>query len=120
MICDQLICLPIPQCLGELTIGVIGDHSQSISIYIRDITTGLLQIFQSTSDVNGIVKVDLTEIEFSDLHTYEIWITLAGLTPDDRTTITVGDNSSTLLLVTFERVMDNDIQFSFPSVILKS
>ena len=119
MICDFLQPLPLAQCIGELTIGTISDTSQSVTVYIRDVTTGAENIYQGSSDVNGLVKIDLSGEEFSDLHTYELWITLAGMTPRDRTTITIEGQSSTLICIRFDRVMDGGNQFTFPSATIK-
>jgi hypothetical protein len=118
MICaTTLKTKPIPTCLGELTIGVIADVSTAVNVHLHDVTTGRTEIFQETSDGAGIVKVDLTDKDFSDNHSYQIWITAAASSV--KTTITIGSKSSEIVELNFQYSKDGDSVFIEPQVTLE-
>lgn len=84
----------IPLCILDLIIGTISSHSANVVVYIVNITTGRRFIIQTTSDVAGLVSVDLSPYEFSENHTYELWITLQANGIDDKEDITIGTETA--------------------------
>jgi hypothetical protein len=101
------ICTPalptkkIPLCILTLIIGKISSANANVNIFIVDITTGRRFILQSTSDGAGLVSVDLTAIEFSEEHTYELWITLQSANPEDKEDITIDTETATTVALGF-------------------
>lgn len=121
------ICTPalltqtIPTCLGILEVGYI-TPSITISVYINDITIDKTFIIQESSNGTGRVLVDLTDYEFSDRHSYELWMT----NPQEPTSnyvpfLVEGTTDTTeVAQLKFMQISENGSPFPFPSVVLKA
>lgn len=119
MICEpKLKALPITECIGTLTIGRVADVNQAFNVYIEDVTTKNRNVYQVTATGAGLLIVDLSEDEFSDSHTYELWATLANLTPEDRTTITIEGKSAEVVQLRFTRVFQDGEQYPLATATL--
>lgn len=119
MICEpKLKALPVTECIGTLTIGTVADVNQAFNVYIENVTTRQRNVYQVTSSPAGLLSVDLSDDEFSDLHTYELWATLANLTPEDSTTITIEGKSARIIQLRFTRVYQDGEQFPLATATL--
>lgn len=108
---------PIPTCIGTLSIGTIPDLNQAVKIYIEDITTGRIEYYSATSTGAGLVTVDLTGVEFSDKHSYQIHIEKEGT--QNIYSITVGGEADQYYQVRFFSAMDDGESYDMASVTLE-
>lgn len=114
----KLKALPITECIGSLTIGKVADVNQAFNVYIEDVTTKNRNAYQVSATGAGLLIIDLSNDEFSDLHSYELWATLANLTPEDRTTITIEDKSAEVIELRFTRIFQDGEQFPLAAATL--
>lgn len=118
MICTTTLkTKPIPTCIGELTIGTIADVSTAVNVHLHDVTLGSYKLFQEASDGAGLVKVDFTDYDFSDNHSYQIWIT--GVNSGAKKTITIGSKSSEIVELNFQYTNEGESVFSEPQLTLE-
>lgn len=64
--------LPVPTCVDELTIGVIGVFNTPVIVMIRDITQNRTTYLPTTSGAAGAITVSVADITFAENHSYEI------------------------------------------------
>ena len=117
------VCIPslqtkkIPECVLDLEIGTIPDNNTNVNIFIQDITTGARFIEQETSDGAGLVSVDLSAYEFSEAHSYELWITKQSEGIDDKLDITIGTETEKTIALNFSRVFQGEDAFAANAVL---
>ncbi len=108
---------PIPTCIGELTIGTTSLASTNILVHIQNITTGKINVYQTSSNGSGLVMIDLTEDDFSDKQSYELWITKPVEAAPQ--TITIAGESATAIALSFANCTENGESFELPQVTLE-
>lgn len=119
-ICEPALktkCIPI--CTQELRIGLIETGDIDVNVFIKDITTGRIEMFQTTSDNSGVVLIDISEHTFSDNHTYEIWATLSDQPVESKLAITIEDESSLSVALCFLDITTTDGPYVFTSTFLE-
>lgn len=94
----------IPLCISSINIGAIEDTDTAVFVYIKDITTGRIELIRVTSDSEGMVVITTTDYTFSDIHSYELWITLASASINDKVNITIDDTTDTTFGLCFEDI----------------
>lgn len=112
----------LPTCIEVLTIGTIPDLNQAVNVIIEDITTGRKEMFSSTSSGAGLVTVDLTGIQFSESHVYQMWIYKTTNNIDERYAVTVSGTSDTAELIglNFEAIQDDGVTLSVATATVKA
>lgn len=81
---------PLNQCTEKLTIGTISQNEHPIYVWLHNKTTGVLNQFEETSTIAGIVTVDLSGIDLQEGHLYEIFVTNRNAWIGDKLNVTVG------------------------------
>lgn len=109
---------PITTCVGELTVGKVSYNLLWMYFLVKDLTTGRTfpMAFRTTN--NGTVTVDLSEIEWSDKHSYK-----ASVHKQDnistQETIYLGGIDTKEVELNFVRCDEDGEAFSLPSVTLQ-
>lgn len=85
---------------------------------VTDITTGRTFPISFTTSNTGEVVVDLSEIEFSDKHSYSAGVYQTDNISDPET-ITIGAVTATEVELNFVRCVENGEAFSLPDVTLE-
>lgn len=104
---------PLNSCSDEIVIGTFAPDTD-FYVYIQTIATGNIIRLEATSDGDGLLSIDTSEINFSDVLQYQLWVTLQSATSQhDNVTFTASDGSEEVeaiecLLLKFENVMDGD------------
>lgn len=118
MICNpSLKTMPVPACIGQLTVGKISSFNESIMVHLYDLTTGRHEVYQETSGADGSIVVDLSDKEFFASHTYEAWATKSN--SQAKETITVGTESKEVIGITFSDCLENGEVFELPAATLE-
>jgi hypothetical protein len=73
----------IPVCTNSIEVGSISEIETEIFVYIKNLTTDTEKVFETTSDENGLVVVDVSKFNFSKNYTYELRITDKDWNPLD-------------------------------------
>lgn len=68
----------IGECTESLTVGIIEDVNATVTVYLKNTTTGRITAFEAVSGVDGTVTIDTTDFLFGDRMNYEITITAQG------------------------------------------
>ena len=103
--CTRTINLPL--CLDSIDIGVT-TPSTAVFIYIMNNTTGRLIRLQDITSITGLITADVTNINFSNNHNYEVWVTLQfSNNIDERLTITGDGLSYTCASLVFNQLFDS-------------
>ncbi len=101
----------IPTCISEIVIGTIVADMDYL-VYIENNNTGYILKLPCTSDVDGLLTLDLSEIDttfFSPNNKYKLTVTLADAAISDILDITLADASVVnCLLLLFAKSFDNE------------
>lgn len=108
-ICNPCIkAKPIPKCTQEIEIGTISDIDTAVSVYIWDVSSSLIQRVDATSDGDGLITVDISEVSLLASHAYEIWVTEAGANYKEKLSLTIGTSASETICLRVEEVKGTD------------
>lgn len=91
-------------CIQLLTIGTIANLSTAVYVYLVDKSSGLMVRVGATSTGAGLVVADLSEIELSPTHLYELFITLENAWIGDKLDITVGAATTDCITLDIENL----------------
>ena len=106
--------------MDEIIIGKIADFNAAMIVYLKDITTGLVSPFQTTSSGDGTVSIDTTDNMFAENHSYEAWITFANEGIEDKEDITIGDDTCTTIELNFQDVNLAAETFPYSSITVEA
>ena len=99
---------PVPACSTLLTIGTIADIDTAVAVYVWDITTGQIIVFDTTTSGTGEVSIDLSEVAMFVDHAYEITVTLANASLHDNELIAIDGEQKEIVCVRFVDVKATD------------
>jgi hypothetical protein len=94
---------PIITCTKLLTVGAIAQNSHPVYVWLFNKTTGKIDRFEETSDVNGLVVVDLSGVDLSENQLYEIFVTNRNAWIGDKLPVTVGGDAYNCFTVYFKQ-----------------
>jgi len=111
----------IPTCVEFIEVGDVTPNT-AVAVYLKDISTGLLIVFQETSNATGRVIVDISNYDFTDKHAYDLWITPANQPIEDYMDITVSGSiaSTQFVQVKFMPVIEGDSMFNMSIITLQA
>ena len=90
MACNCLKSNNIIVCPDTLYVGSVSHLNTDVVVYIRNITTGRIKKYESTSSAGGRVTIDTSSTVFNEGHSYEVKIVLAtAVNPNDNEMITL-------------------------------
>ncbi len=95
----------LPRCSTQLTIGLINHISQTIYIFVDNVTTGYRIRQEATSTATGIVNIDMTDPArdfFSPNMQYEVWVTFRDTSIEERVPISLGGSAFDCFVMEFE------------------
>lgn len=104
---------PLNSCSDEIVIGTFQPDTDYY-VYLQIIATGNITHLEATSENDGLLPIDVTNIDFATTLEYMLWVTLQSATNQhDNVTFTATDGEDeieaiTCLLLKFEKVMDGD------------
>lgn len=104
---------PLNSCSDEIVIGTFAPDTD-FYVYLEIVATGNIVRLEATSDGDGLLAINTSEIDFSTVLEYQLWVTLQSATSQhDNETFTASDGEDevegiTCLLLKFEKVMDGD------------
>jgi len=104
---------PIPNCVVDLVVGTITSLNTSVNVYVKNIVLQKTEILTGGSDGAGLVTVDVESLYKAPEHAYELWITLAGDSLNERQDITIGAETEDTVLLSFESVYQNNAVYSY-------
>ncbi len=104
MSCPCLQSNPIPTCIETLTIGTIGQINIPVVVMITNISTGRVDSFETMSDGDGLVIVDLTDFEINDDTNYKVQVYAASALQGEALTLTVDDNADSCIYFTGQKL----------------
>lgn len=100
------ITLPISLCTESITIGSISSADTAVKVYFKNIATGKVVSFETTTTSGGTVTID-SPFNFARNQSYEVWVNLASANSvEHKETISIGYDSQECLLVSFVQVWD--------------
>ena len=88
-----MICSPcratkeLPACLQRLHIGIV-QATTDYDVYIRDVTTGRIEKYTSTSNGSGLLSFDFAQ-RCAVNHAYELWVVLKDASVEDRVDVLI-------------------------------
>ena len=105
MNCSCLKTMPVPQCALEIVIGSTTVNNTSVYVSFTDVSTDRITIIATTTGASGQITCDLSDVRMITGNTYEVSVSeeVEG-TPLD---ITIGTETNTCILVSFEKVRDS-------------
>lgn len=95
----------LPRCSTQLTIGLINHVSQTIYIFVENVTTGYRIRQEATSTATGVVNIDMTDPNrnfFSPNMQYEVWVTFRDTSIEERVRISLGGSAFDCFVLEFE------------------
>lgn len=104
---------PLNSCSDELVIGTFAPDTD-FYVYLQIVATGNLMRLEATSDGDGLLILDTSDIDFATALEYQLWVTLQSATSQhDEVTFSASDGEETVegitcLLLNFEKVWDGD------------
>lgn len=103
----------LPTCTVNLTIGTLPVNTTGKYIYLKNHTTGVIYRFEGTTNLGGLLVIDVTDGgEFKPIpgHDYELWVTLEDASNiDERINITIDSVVYTCAAFTFEDIVGPDM-----------
>lgn len=105
------ICLqtnPINACTDGIRIASIANVSTAVNVYIENITTGRITMYETASDVNGVVSIVFTG-NFNTNHLYKAYITLGSSNIKDTLTITIDGIETCCVNITPIRIVSGGV-----------
>lgn len=99
---------PIGQCPTTLTIGTVPYLSTDMYVYIKNLATGHITILEATSSIAGVLTADLTDVELPANQDLELWTSRQTDGLNVQSTITIGADGASCLIVRFERPKDEN------------
>lgn len=103
--CPQFATLPT--CLETLVVGTVTGHpNEDFEVYLKNHTTGYIQMFEASTDGASLLSIDVPE-SFIPVpnHDYELYITDAeGDIITDKLTFVVDGTNYTCARLTFELI----------------
>ncbi len=90
----------VPQCILDLTIGTIEDTNSDAVVYLVNTATGRIDAYDVTSDANGLIVLDLTDVELLPKSTYSVTVAVGGID----VAVTIGDETDKQILMPVEYV----------------
>lgn len=105
MNCSCLKTIPVPQCALEIVIGSTTVNNTSVYVSFTDVATGRITVIATTTGASGEIACDMSSVRMITGNTYEVSVSeeAAGLPLD----ITIGSETNTCILVSFEKVRDD-------------
>lgn len=94
----------IATCTQSIVLGTITITDDTVRVYFKNISTGLIFSLDAPSDISGNVTVDTSDIEFIENTPFEVWITEAGADPNEKQDITIGATTSQTICVRFDAI----------------
>lgn len=104
---------PLNSCSEEIVIGTFQPDT-NYYVYLEIIATGNIMRLEATSENDGLLPINVENIDFNTTLEYMLWVTLQSATNQhDNETFTASDGTDevegvTCLLLKFEKVMDGD------------
>lgn len=104
---------PLNSCSDEIVIGTFAPDTDYY-VYLEIIATGNIMRLEATSENDGLLPINVEEIDFATSLEYMLWVTLQSATNQhNAVTFTTSDGADivegvTCLLLKFEKVMDGD------------
>jgi len=97
--------MPVPQCALEVVIGTTTVNNTAVYVSFTDVATDRITIIATTTGASGEIACDLSNVRLVTGNTYEVSVSeeVEGLPLD----ITVGTETNACILVSFEKVRDN-------------
>lgn len=109
-------------CAQIIVVGKILEANAGVFVFMKHLATGRINRFESVSDDDGYVEVDVTNFNLIPNQSYEIWITLNSNGVDCRVEITLEDcagepieTTYTCLETTFVEVFADDLMLTYYS-----
>lgn len=101
--------VPLNSCSDEVVIGTFAPN-EDFYVYLEIIATGNIMRLAATSDNDGILSIDTSEINFATTLEYKLWVTLQSANNQYGNVIFTSDDVEgiTCLLLNFKKVMDGD------------
>ena len=97
----------IPTCITEITVGTITELAADVYVFVKNISTGKIDRFSSTSDGAGLVKLSSIAANFfMDSYDYEIWITLRSAGQNDKLDMEIDGNMDVCFAMPFADLYD--------------
>jgi hypothetical protein len=110
----------IPTCVDLLTVGVIGANTE-VTVYIENHATGYTTSQDVTSDVNGLVVIDMKK-PYPDFYTenfyYTLWITEKGAPIEEPESFIINVDVYTCLTLLFKRVFEDNQLKNFDTYVI--
>lgn len=97
----------IPTCTTDLVLGTTVHLDTNIYIFVRNLTTGYLHRETAVTDGAGEVILDLSQPDssfYNPYSIYEVWVTLATSTINEKVTVTIGATGYTCFTLEFDKV----------------
>lgn len=109
-------------CAETIVIGTIAESDAGLFVFFKNLATGRITRISTTSNGDGLVSVDVSDMVLIPNQSYEIWVTLnsdgmdcrQAITPVDCTG-TPTDETYTCFNVTFYNVHDKDLMMIYYS-----
>lgn len=93
MSCNCLQSNDIITCVSTINAGSIADANTDIRLYLKNVTTGRVEYYTTTTDTDG--NISFNPLGLNDKHLYEVTVTLATeLNPQNTLLLTVDGNET--------------------------
>lgn len=88
---------PLARCGTVIELGVISQINTDVLIYVREVSTGRIDQYQTTSEADGTVAYSFSAKTFNEDSFYEFWMTLDELytSPEDKLSFTIDGEITT-------------------------
>lgn len=97
---------PIPSCVENLTIGTITADTE-VFVLFRNLATGRTEYTTATSDADGLLILDLTELAFPANQAIELSVhDIAATSAETALELTIGENTYDCLQISFNRIYE--------------
>lgn len=94
MSCNCLQSNDVVNCTTTINVGYIDAANTDVYVYLKNIASGRVERYTSTSDADGYFSFDLSST-LNDKHLYEVTVTLATSTnPQDTLLLTIDGNET--------------------------
>lgn len=107
MICTPRIkCKDVPLCVDNLTIGDTSLRTQEVKVIFHNVATDAKMIVTGQSDANGLITVDVSEINFLPAISYII--SVVNPTTLEPYEVTIGTQTEEEIILQFVDLKDED------------
>lgn len=106
--CAITLLKPISLCTKEITVGKVSELSSIVNVVIKNMITERTIVLQAETDSDGLVKVNVEEIYFSDRFKYNISVTKQGVDIEDALDLNIDAATEKVYELNFYKAVDED------------